>query len=234
MKVPSGPWLEMEETGSTQDIAAMLLESPECPGVIFTEHQLDGRGRFRRSWHSARGESLTYSLVFHDYAGHKQPWLIGMSVAVAIANVLDAQVQWPNDVVIGGKKVAGVLVELLPIDAQFKTPVVGVGVNVNQSSFPSDLDHKATSLYLERKKRIEPKRLGKKIIVVLAELPEPSSWSSVEPAWMRYDATPGKRYVLPSGEAGVALRIGPNGEMVCDVGGEERTVMAAEAMFDAS
>ena len=231
MKAPTGPWFEMEETGSTQDIAASLLEAPGCPGVIYTAHQLDGRGRFRRSWHSAKGESLTYSLVFHDYAGHRQPWLIGMAVSLAVARTLGAKVQWPNDVVIGGRKVAGVLVEMLPIDAVRKTPVVGVGVNLNQTAFPPELDHRATSLLMSTKKTSDPKRIGKKILAAIAELPEPDSWSALVPVWMEHDTTPGKRFVLPTGESGVALRIGPDGELVCDVGGEERTVLAADASF---
>ena len=102
MRAPTGPWFVLEEAGSTQDVAATLLERPDCPDVVFTHHQLDGRGRFRRSWSSERDGSLTYSLIFHGHKGHERPWLIGMAVAIAVAQVLDARLQWPNDVVISG------------------------------------------------------------------------------------------------------------------------------------
>lgn len=231
MRAPTGEWFVLEETGSTQDVAASLLEKPDCPGVVFTEHQLDGRGRFRRTWTSARGDSLTYSLVFHAYAGHPRPWLIGMAVAVAVAQSLDAQVQWPNDVVVSGRKLAGVLVEMLPIDAPIRTPVVGVGVNLNQSSFPPELDHRATSVFLQTERRSDPLEVGRAIIDRLASLPEPESWPCLEPIWTPLDATPGKRFMLHSGEEATALRIDEDGALICQVGDAQRTVLAADAMF---
>ncbi len=233
MKAPTGPWLELEECGSTQDIAATLLEKPDCPGVVFTHHQLDGRGRFRRTWHSRRDDSLTYSLVFHAYSGHSKPWLIGMATAIAVAHVLGARLQWPNDVVIDGKKVCGVLIELLPIDAARKTPVVGVGVNLNQSEFPPELDHRATSVLLQTGKRSDPKEVGRRIIEAISALPEPEDWCVLEPHWAPLDATPGKQYTLPTGEQARALNVGSQGELVCEVAGHVRTVLAAEALFGA-
>lgn len=231
MKAPTGEWFVLDETGSTQDVAASLLEKPDCPGVVFTHHQLDGRGRFRRTWTSARDDSLTYSLVFHAYAGHTQPWLIGMAVAIAVAQVLDARLQWPNDVVVSGKKVAGVLVEMLPIDAAVRTPVVGVGVNLNQTAFPPELDHRATSVFLQTERRSDPLDVGREIIAHLAALPEPESWSCLEPVWSPLDDTPGKRFVLHSGEEATALRIDEDGALVCSVNDKQHTVMAADAMF---
>lgn len=233
MKAPAGDWFVLDETGSTQDVAATLLEKPDCPGVVFAHHQLDGRGRFRRSWSSVRGDSLTYSLVFHAYAGHPRPWLIGMTVAVAIARVLGARLQWPNDVLIDGKKVAGVLVEMLPIDASVRTPVVGVGVNLNQTSFASELDHRATSVFLQTERRSDPTEVGRAILSEVASLPEPESWACIEPVWSPLDDTPGKRFVLHSGEEATATRIDAEGALVCEVDGIERTVMAADAMFGA-
>jgi BirA family biotin operon repressor/biotin-[acetyl-CoA-carboxylase] ligase len=231
MKEPSGEWFMLEETGSTQDVAATLLEKPDCPGVLFAHHQLDGRGRFRRSWTSVRGDSLTYSLVFHAYAGHPRPWLIGMAVAVAVAQSLDARVQWPNDVVVDGKKVAGVLVEMLPIDSPVRTPVVGVGVNLNQTAFPPELDHRATSVFLQTERRSDPIGVGRAIIARLGALPEPESWSCLEPVWTPLDDTPGKRFLLHSGEEATALHIDPDGALVCQVGDTQRIVLAADAMF---
>ena len=230
MKVPQGRWLMMDEVGSTQDAAATVLEGPDGYGYVFAEHQREGRGRFRRKWDSRRGDSLTFSLIFHEYEGHSKPWLIGMAVAVAVAQAVGGRVQWPNDVLLNGKKVAGVLIELLPFDAAVKTPVVGVGVNLNQTSFPTELDHHATSLFLETERRSEPIEVAKQIIEKLKELPEPNEWAAIEPAWRQLDDTPGKSFTLPSGEQGSALGIDAEGALKCQVDGSERTVYAAEAL----
>ena len=154
-----------------------------------------------------------------------------LAVAIAVAQVLDARLQWPNDVVISGKKIAGVLVEMLPIDATVRTPVVGVGVNLNQSTFPPELDHRATSVFLQTERRSDPLDVGRAIIARLTTLPEPDSWSALAPLWSPLDDTPGKRFVLHSGEGATALRIADDGSLVCNVDGTERTVMAADAMF---
>ena len=226
-----GPWLEQGTVTSTQNVAASLLDAPDCPGVVFADHQAGGRGRFGRTWVSSAGDSLTMSLVFRSYAGHARPWLLGMAIAVAVADALSAQVRWPNDVVVGARKLGGVLTELLPSQRLGKVPVVGVGVNVNQSAFPPELADAATSVYIERGTKLDPRALAHEVIARIAQLPEPDDWSVLAPVWMELDATPGKRYRLPTGELAEALRIGPNGELVCRQGGAERTVMAADAIF---
>lgn len=231
MKAPTGDWFELEECGSTQDVAATLLEKPHCPDVVFAHHQLDGRGRLRRTWHSRRDDSLTFSLLFHGYKGHAKPWLLGMATAIAVAQVLDARLQWPNDVVMDGKKVGGILIELLPIDAALRTPVVGVGVNLNQREFTPEIDHKATSVFLQKGVRTDPIELGKRIVTAVGALPEPLDWPSLAPYWSPRDDTPGKQFVLSSGESATAIRVGSSGELVCDVDGKEQAVFAADALF---
>ncbi len=231
MKVPSGDWFMMDEAVSTQDIAATLLEKPDCPSVVFTRHQLEGRGRFKRKWESRRDDSLTYSLILHEHTGHRKPWLIGMAVAIAVAQTLGGKVQWPNDVVMNGKKVAGVLIELLPFDSDLKTPVVGVGVNLNQTEFFYELALRATSVFIETGVRSEPLVVGRAVLEKLSSLPEPEDWTAIEPLWRELDTTPGKRFQLTTGEDATALRVGDDGALVCQVGTEERTVMAAEAIL---
>ena len=126
-------WLELDEVSSTQEVVAGLLqmpqhaprlrrttaeipseastggpiEAPDLPGVVFAHHQAAGKGRFDRVWVSERGDSVTLSLIFSDYAGHAKPWVIGMSVAVAAATVIGCSLRWPNDLAFGEKKVAG-------------------------------------------------------------------------------------------------------------------------------
>ena len=117
-------WMVLDETTSTQDVAKAQGSKFD---VVFTHHQVSGRGRLGRTWHSIKGESCTFSVILHSEKNHPEPWLLGMAVAFCVAEALDAQLQWPNDVVISGKKVAGVLTEI-----HESIPIIGVGVTLNQ------------------------------------------------------------------------------------------------------
>jgi biotin-[acetyl-CoA-carboxylase] ligase BirA-like protein len=142
MKLPEGPRLRLEETESTQKVAAQALLDGLSPSAILTRKQTHGRGRFNREWVAEPGSSLAVSLIFTQYAGHPRPWLIGMSVAAAAAAVLHCQVQWPNDVTLQGKKLGGILTDMLPDKIGRSIPVVGVGVNLGPMDFPAELAHK--------------------------------------------------------------------------------------------
>jgi BirA family biotin operon repressor/biotin-[acetyl-CoA-carboxylase] ligase len=229
----TGPWLELDETESTQEAARALLASGEPAGVVFAHHQTRGRGRFERSWHSQRGESLTMSLVFGHYADHPRPWLIGMAVAIAAAGAAHSRLMWPNDLMLDGKKLGGILTELIPDSHGRRIPVVGVGINVGSLDLPTELADRATSLALHRPGEYSPTSLAREIVARISDLPEPTDWPALRAAWMLFDATPGKRYLLASGEEAVAIGLGPTGELLCSVDGETRSVLAAEAMgFD--
>lgn len=231
MKLSEGQFAIYSSVASTQDVARERLEIGETPAVIFSRIQTQGRGRFQRTWHSAPGDSLTMSILFHDFADHKEPWLIGMSVAIAVASTIHCQLQWPNDLVFGNKKVGGILTELMPNQLNSKIPVVGIGINLNQLSFPDEIAQQATSINLQTGRQTDAEALAGKIIAYLESAPEPVSWESLRPAWELFDNTPGKEYKLPNGEIATALGIGPNGQLICSVSGETTSVLAAEAHF---
>jgi BirA family biotin operon repressor/biotin-[acetyl-CoA-carboxylase] ligase len=198
---------------------------------VLADHQETGRGRFGRTWSSERNESLTMSLVYRSYASHPKPWLLGMAVAIAVAKAVGTKVRWPNDVVTGGRKLAGVLTELLPAGPDRKVPVIGVGVNLNQSVFPDEIAATATSLFAATGVRHDARALAAAIVLEIAQLPEPDDWPALAAEWAALDDTPGKSYRLPTGETALALRVGDDGALVCQVGTEDRTVMAAEAIL---
>lgn len=233
-------FLEVEETDSTQRLAAqMIREGGPCRSVILAHHQTAGHGRFGRTWHSAPGESLTASLVFWEYADSPIPWLIGMALACAAAGVLHCQLQWPNDLLVRGKKLGGVLTEIFEDGRGRRIPVVGLGINLNQNSFPIEIEHRAISLKMAHEAGIggeeplvfSPKEIFTKILQRLPSLPEPDEWQSLAPIWDLFDATPGKLYSMPDGRQGIALRLGQDGELLLSVEGNPMTVRAAEAHF---
>ncbi|MFY9234579.1 MAG: biotin--[acetyl-CoA-carboxylase] ligase [Fimbriimonadaceae bacterium] len=232
MRLPEGEWLVLEEVSSTQDIAAELLSQGErMPSVILALHQTAGKGRLGRTWLSPRGGSLAASIPFAGYADHPRPWLIGMALAAAAAGALHCQVRWPNDLTVGGKKLGGILTELLPGPGGTLVPVVGIGVNLGQIDFPPELDAIATTLASHIGQQANPEETLGAILLRAEGMPEPVSWQDIEPVWRLFDDTAGKRYRTPAGDEAVALGIGSEGELIASLGGESVSIRAAEAIF---
>lgn len=229
--VASAQWLIIESAGSTQDVATQQLAAGDQIGAVVALDQVAGRGRFDRRWISQPGDSLTASFIFRDYPNHAAPHLIGMAMAIAAAGALNCQLQWPNDLVAEGRKLGGILTEMA-LDARGnKVPVVGIGVNLNQTAFPPEIAERATSMNLVHGGSYDSVTVAKKIAGRLALLPEPNSWNDLAMVWDVFDATPGKRYTLTSGEVAVALGVGPNGQLLCSVDGDPRNVLAADAIM---
>ncbi len=224
-------WDERDEVLSTQSIAAEHVRNGSGVGIVFAHEQTAGRGRLGRTWLSSQGDSLTASFIFWPYADHAQPYLVAMSMALAVADAVHCQVRWPNDLTFGKKKLGGILTELFPDPQGRMVPVVGLGLNLNQAAFPAEIDEFATSLYLQNGDRYEPEGLVSQILRRIELLPEPTSWSDLAPIWSTFDQTPGKKYKLASGEEAVALGVGSEGQLLCSVDGEPRSVLAAEAWF---
>ncbi len=224
--------LELDSTGSTQDVARRLLdEGDQMTGVVWARRQTGGRGRFQREWLSGEDDSLTLSFVFRDYAAHAKPWLVGMMVSLAAAGTFHTQIRWPNDLTIKRLKVGGVLTEMFPGDAKGQVPVVGVGINLNQTSFVEPLSGTATSLRLERGHEVEPEEAMRRLVAAVRSMPEPSDWPVLQPIWQIFDDTAGKHYRLATGETAVAIGVGSDGHLICAIDGETQSVMAADALF---
>lgn len=167
-----------KETGST-NIDCKLLAGQGAPHgtLAVTDTQVSGRGRRGRSWQSPAGTSVYMSLLCRpDFSPDKAPMLtlvMGLSVAEAVERCtgLAAKIKWPNDVVVNGKKICGILTEMeMGLETkEIQYLVIGVGVNVNngfeemvktgeiekarKAVFPEELLDKATSLFLESKEK---------------------------------------------------------------------------------
>ncbi|MDI9636508.1 biotin--[acetyl-CoA-carboxylase] ligase [Kamptonema cortianum] len=229
MKRPSGEILIFDSLPSTQDKAMELLRAGECPGAVVARDQTGGRGRFNRPWLSKPGDSLTTSFVFDTYPDHHAPWLLGMATALAVAGTVHTQVQWPNDVTIQGRKVGGILTEMINVPGKGNIAVIGVGLNLNQLTMPEEIQDRATSVCIERGTTYTPDQVLADILENFSDVPEPNTWGDLESMWMLYDDTPGKEFRLPSGERGIALGIGSDGQLICSVEGEPVSVLVAEA-----
>lgn len=230
----SRPWLELESVDSTQILAASYvrreLDGP-IPGVITANHQTGGKGRQNRVWFSQPGTSLAMSLILSEYADHAKPWLLGMAVAAATACALHLELRWPNDLGLNGKKVGGILSEIIRDPEGRGIPIVGVGVNLSVYDFPAEIADIATSYHQHRADVLTPKAAAEKILKRLETMPDPSEWSDLRPIWMMFDQTPGKRFVLPDGSIATAVSIGPEGQLLASVEGEMQEVFVADGQF---
>ncbi len=169
--------LVYEQTASTNDVAAQCARGADSDGlVVFAEEQTAGRGRTGATWLSRPGESLLFSFVLIDFKAGNE--LLSLACAVGVAEAIGqvgghhAAIKWPNDVMLDGKKVAGILVESKGVSRRSSlvarpdktasptqqdtkheirdTTIVGIGVNCHQSgeTFAEEIQATATSLDL--------------------------------------------------------------------------------------
>jgi BirA family biotin operon repressor/biotin-[acetyl-CoA-carboxylase] ligase len=148
----------LASTESTNDDARRAIETGAASGhVIVADAQTRGRGSRGREWSSPPGTDLYLSIV--DRVSVALPALppLTLAVGLGVADAVDAllgrtlaQVKWPNDVLLDGKKCAGILIEANSVGDGLDSVVIGIGLNVNRLDFPDTLTTEATSLRLQR------------------------------------------------------------------------------------
>jgi len=144
----------LAQVDSTNRLAAELAREGEPEGtLVVANHQTAGRGRFDRRWESPPGKDLLFSIVLRPNAPARVVLPVTLVFASAIAGALgaltgkDAGVKWPNDVVVGGRKICGILSEASTSGGRAVFAVVGVGINVNARAgeLPVELRDRACS-----------------------------------------------------------------------------------------
>jgi len=144
------------KTNSTNHVAMELGHAGEPEGsVVLAEEQTAGRGRAGRAWVSERATGIYVTLLLRPKLAPVQAPLLtmmaGLSARAAIEAVtgLSVDLKWPNDLLIRGKKVGGILTEMHAEPSQIRFVIVGIGLNVNQEKFSGELSNAATSLRVE-------------------------------------------------------------------------------------
>jgi BirA family transcriptional regulator, biotin operon repressor / biotin---[acetyl-CoA-carboxylase] ligase len=147
----------LEETTSTQEVAVkMALDGGVSGATVMALNQTEGRGRSGSQWISPQGKNLALSVIVRPNIEVLKTPLIGMLSAICIADIVDdfcrpfrAQLKWPNDVLVEGKKIAGIISEARFLGKMVDFIVVGVGVNVNSKTedFPHQLRASLTSFF---------------------------------------------------------------------------------------
>ena len=143
--------IRKEITGSTnEDIALLAKQNAEAWTVVQALEQNAGRGRHGKTWDSQRG-NLFISLLLRPAVGSRRWGELSFLSAVAVATILSEyinnqriEVKWPNDVLINGKKIAGILLEVLNFGAKAPAVVVGIGINISKK--PKEFEYPVTCI----------------------------------------------------------------------------------------
>jgi BirA family biotin operon repressor/biotin-[acetyl-CoA-carboxylase] ligase len=143
--------------GSTNS-AAMAAAAAGAPegSVFLAEEQTAGRGRGANIWQSARSAGIYCSVVLRPALPPSEALVLSLAAGLAVRAAIEqvnarasADLKWPNDVLIAGKKVCGILTEMNAEATRVRYVVVGIGINVTQASFPKEIESEATSLRLQ-------------------------------------------------------------------------------------
>jgi len=160
-----------QETTSTNDVIEKLARDGVREGVVvFAESQTRGRGRLGRKWTSPPCQGLWLSVLLRPTLRPLAVTRLTIAAAIALFRAIQAQtgltpeIKWPNDILIRGKKVAGILTELNAELDKVNHIILGLGLNVNTAEFPADLRRLATSLRLETGRPVDRAALAVKIL----------------------------------------------------------------------
>jgi BirA family transcriptional regulator, biotin operon repressor / biotin---[acetyl-CoA-carboxylase] ligase len=201
-----------EQTNSTNDVIEKLARDGVKEGVaVFAESQTKGRGRLGRKWVSPARKGLWFSILLRPDLRPQETTQLTVASAIALLRAihdetgLSPEIKWPNDILIGGKKVAGILTELNAELDKVRYIILGVGINVNldANEFPAELKKTATSLKIETGETISRAELA---AAILRELDEDYSricsgkFEDVADEWEENCATMGKNVVVQIGE----------------------------------
>jgi len=212
------PRVHFRLTDSTNERARALAGAPHGTLVTADEQQA-GRGRQGRTWSAPPRSAVLMSVVLRELS---ETLPLTAAVAVCEALPVDAQIKWPNDVWIGGRKVAGILVEGRP---QEGWAVLGIGVNVTTAEFPAELH--ATSLRLEGASVTVEEALAAVIDALALWLPRPAP--EVLAAWRSRDALLGRPVRWENGsKEGRAAGVDDSGALIVETPDGRVTLDAGE------
>lgn len=229
----------LEEIDSTNKYARALAKEGATHGtLVIADMQMAGRGRRGRGWISPAGEGIFMSLIVRPEMPPAQVAKLSLLTALATANAiaretgLDTRIKWPNDIVVCGRKVCGVLLEMDATAEHIGSIVAGVGINVHQTQFDPEIAHTASSLDLMAGRRIS------RAAIVRAFLEEFESAMALDDeammrAYCARSATLGQRVQvigLTGTYTGMAEGITQSGSLLVreDGSGEVREVLAAD------
>ena len=234
--------IHFDSVGSTNTIAHRKASEGCGEGLaVIAEEQTEGKGRLGRKWVTPKYSAIAMSLVLKpDISPEDAPGItlvMGLAVCRALNSTsgLDAKIKWPNDVVIGGKKVCGILTEMSAGVDMVNYIIVGAGVNVNIFEFPEDIKKTATSLSIETGGRVSRKDVLASILLEFEKLYDTFKETRLDEIidpYKKLSSTLGKMVRVSSAAEtyeGLAVDITHDGVLLVKCqNGEERRVLSGD------
>lgn len=233
--------IRLQSVDSTNRYAKRLaLEGAAHKTLVMAEEQTQGRGRRGRNWISPAGEGIFMTLILRpDMSPDRVPMLslhtaLAVCLAISRATGMEAKIKWPNDIVLGGRKVCGMLLEMDADVNQVRSVVAGIGINVHQTHFPEEIAHTASSLDLACGKRLSRMEVVRAFLAAFDEVEEMSKANEglFMEAYRAASATLGQRVQvisLTGTFTGTALDVTESGSLsVLDEEGQRHEVLAAD------
>ena len=228
---------------STNDIASQMAATGAAEGTVITaEKQTLGRGRLGRSWHSPEKVGAYISIIITPKMSPEKAPGLSVMTALAAAETFEkycpgkVKIKWPNDILIGNRKVAGVLTELYTKYNKIDYVVVGIGININQkqTDFPQTIRKLATSLRQVSGKKINRAELTAEFLQHFEKEYKSYPKSQLGGSLKRiraYSSLLGQTIILKTGDkslTGLAIDIDKTGALIVEVNGEKVTVSGGE------
>jgi BirA family transcriptional regulator, biotin operon repressor / biotin---[acetyl-CoA-carboxylase] ligase len=146
--------IHFDTIDSTNNYAKIIANDKEDGTIIISEEQISGRGRLGKQWHSKKYDGIWMSIILKpNISPMDAPFITliaGASIVKALNNLgIKSSIKWPNDIIINGKKICGILTELSAEIERVNYIVLGIGINVKTLDFPDDIVNVATSIKKE-------------------------------------------------------------------------------------
>lgn len=234
-----------EQLPSTNAYAMDLLpQAPKEGTVIWADHQYAGKGQKGNQWTAEPGLNLTFSLIIYPHLPAERIYGLSQVAAIALQQTVQehlpqvsVQLKWPNDLLINGQKAAGILIENQLEGSKVKASVIGIGLNVQQRSFPPELARRATSLSLWSDQIPTVHELLLELLHRFSKtytLVEQKAWSSLQAEYLSH--LYGHRQDLQvtiDGRRQSAYLCGvePSGRLVLRLGGQQRSFDVKEVQI---
>lgn len=175
-KYLSTNFVYVEDLESTNSFLLNNPEFKEDGTVVLAEYQSKGKGRKERSWVSEKGKNLTFSILLTKKFELSKIQLLSIYSSLAVSKAMenlfqiDTKFKWPNDILVGGRKICGILLENSFIGTNLEKIVVGIGLNVNQMSFPGEYNIAPTSVQREFRYEASRESLLSEIFNIMEEM----------------------------------------------------------------
>lgn len=200
--------IHKQTTSSTQTIAHQLAkENAEHGTVVIANEQTKGKGRMGKTFYSTKNKGIWMSMILRPKTLPSRAPHLTLLTATVLADVISThigirpQIKWPNDILINGKKIAGILTEMQVNQNQIQYVVIGIGLNVlqNHDDIHKSIRHKATSLQIETKEEWHFKEIFQEILRIFEKRYKDyieNGFSSIKNKWESYGYKIGEKIYI--------------------------------------